>query len=128
MTPHFLDLLMTTMLERLKRTVETESARPRKWLKNNCQWVELAGPCEKSEQSYRQRVRPLLSVRPVENDAPAAHGREQVLLKILLPDRAVRVDDEHVPTARTPGEPHRELQQHGRHQPQDAGNHYQRKQ
>jgi hypothetical protein len=46
--------LGTTMLERLKRTVKTESATPRKWLKNNCQRVELACPCEESEQGYRK--------------------------------------------------------------------------
>jgi len=77
------------MLERLKRTVETESARPRKWLKNNCQRVELACPSEKSEQGYRKRIRPLLSLRPVENKPAVAHRRKYVFFKILLPDRTV---------------------------------------
>lgn len=48
-TPHLFSVLRSAVLERLERFVETESARPNKWLKDNSQWVELASSSEKPE-------------------------------------------------------------------------------
>jgi hypothetical protein len=51
-TPHLFSFLRAAVLERLERFVETKSARPSKWLKDNGQWVELASSSEKHEQCH----------------------------------------------------------------------------
>jgi hypothetical protein len=109
-TPHFFNFLRAAMLERLECTVESEQASPRKGLKDNRQRVELLGSPEKPEQRHRKRVGPPLSFRPVKNFAAAANRRQDVLFKVLLPDRTVGVHNERVPTTRTPRDPHDKLQ------------------
>jgi hypothetical protein len=51
-TPHLFSFLRAAVLERLERFVETKSARPSKWLKDNGHWVELASSSKTREQCH----------------------------------------------------------------------------
>ena len=50
--PHLFSFLRAAVLERLEGFVETKSARPGEWLKDNGQRIELASSSEKPEQCH----------------------------------------------------------------------------
>lgn len=62
---------------------------------------------------------PTVSFRPVQHHATITHCRQDVRLEIFLPHWAVRVNDERIPTPRTPRNPDDDQQQDGGDQPQD---------
>src|SRR5678816_4568556 len=94
------------MFERPKRLIETESTWPAERRKHNDHWIEVAVPGEHPEQSHRQRELPAIPIGPVQHDAAVADCGKYPLVKILLPDRAVRINDQRIAAARTPRRPH----------------------
>src|ERR1044072_3253842 len=97
---------MPTVFERAKRLVETEPTWPAERRKHNDHWVEVMVPGEHPERSHRQRDLPAFPIRPLHYDTAVPDCRKSLLVKILLPDRAVRIHDQGIAAARTPRRPH----------------------
>jgi len=66
--------------------------------KNQADWIEFAATCEGSKQPDRHAdSRPLASARPVQYHAVPGQSRENGVLDMFLPIRAVRVHEQNAP-------------------------------
>src|SRR5688572_7861699 len=93
------------VLEVLERTIETQRAGPAKGPEDDYHRIEFAAASKVPEERHRQRKAPARALRPVENDGTTAHSRQDLLLEVLLPHRAVRVHDERPVAAGIPDDP-----------------------
>jgi len=50
-------------------------------------------------------------MRPIEGDGTLAQARQDVRLDVVVPNRTVEIDEEHVTATRTPTAPKREMEE-----------------
>jgi len=85
------------MLEVYERFPESEDLGFFERTENDSEWIELFITTEVSKDKNRKRnLVPLAAFRPVEPEAILGKSGNDMLLKILLPVRTVRVHKQHV--------------------------------
>jgi hypothetical protein len=102
LTLHLLECHWISVLEILKRLPEPKRACASKWTKDKAQRIELAVAAEMMKHDSCQRNAPTLSFRPIQDDGTLTKVRHNMLFDVVVPDGAIGIHEQDVPTAKTP--------------------------
>jgi hypothetical protein len=80
--------------------------------KHDAQWIELTVTPKVIERHLCHRKSPMLSLRPIQDNRTFAELRYDVALDVVMPDRAVRINEQNVPSPEAPPRPDEEVQEH----------------
>src|ERR1019366_1186300 len=93
------------MLELAERLVESEVSGKAERTKHQRKWIERAMATKVTERENSQCAPPSATVRPIEDDCTLAQARQDVRLDVIVPNRTVGIDKEHVTATRAPPAP-----------------------
>ena len=86
---HFLEFLGPPVFEISERLPKAKRACAPKWPKDHRQRIELAVPAKVIERYPLEGKTPTFALRPIKCDGTLAQARQNPLLDIIVPNRAV---------------------------------------
>jgi len=107
------------MLEISKRLPESKSACPPEWAKYNRERIELPIAAEMMKRQSSQRKAPTLALWPIQYDSAVSKVRQDMLLDVVMPNRAIRIHKQNISASQTPPKPNNDTQTDARNSYED---------
>jgi hypothetical protein len=99
-----------SVLEISERLPKPKGAGASKRAKYNPKRIELAVAAEMMKRHPRQRNAPTPPLRPIQDDGTVAKVGHNMLLDVVMPDGAIGIHEQDVPTTKTPPRPNHNAQ------------------
>ena len=102
-----------TMLKISKWLPKAESSRAPERAKDHAERIELTIAAKMVKREASKREPPALALRPIKHNGALAKMRQHLLLNVVMPNRAIRIDKQNIAPAQTPPDPNAQVKANG---------------